>query len=70
MTETKTGKPMNQNLKTFIAIFCFIWGVVGVVLCVVNLNQEPASTGFAILFAAVGMMGFVGGWLLTRKPRY
>lgn len=70
MTTTQTSKPMNQNLKTFIAIFCFIWGVVGVVLCVVNLAQEPAATGNAVLFGALAMMGFVGGWLLTRKPRY
>ena len=70
MSVTQTTKPANQSLKTFIAIFCFIWGVVGVVLCVVNLAQEPAATGNAMLFGVLAMLGFVGGWLLTRKPRY
>lgn len=61
---------MNQNLKTFIAIFFFIWGVVGAVLCVVNLMSEPTSTSSAAIFGVAGMIGFVAGWLLVRKPTY
>ncbi|CCH72043.1 hypothetical protein [Nostocoides australiense] len=61
---------MNSNLKVFLAIFCFIWGIVGVVLAAVNLQAEPAGTTSAIAFAAVGMVGFVAGWLLMRRPRY
>lgn len=61
---------MNQNAKTFLAIFCFIWGVVGAVLAVVNLQSEPASTAQALAFGTVGLMGFVVGWLLMRRPRY
>lgn len=61
---------MNQNLKTFLAIFCLIWGVVGVVLAVVNLQQEPAATSKAVMFGVVGAIGLVAGWLIMRKPRY
>ncbi|WP_018157112.1 hypothetical protein [Demetria terragena] len=61
---------MNSNLKTFLAIFCFIWGVVGAVLAVVNLRTEPANNPVALMFAVVGCLGFVIGWLLTRRPRY
>lgn len=61
---------MNPNLKTFLAIACFIWGVVGSVLAVVNLRTEPADTNGALMFAVIGTLGFVIGWLLTRRPRY
>ncbi|GAA1770030.1 MAG TPA: hypothetical protein PKH97_01095 [Tetrasphaera sp.] len=61
---------MNPNLKTFLAIFCFIWGVVGIVLAVANLQSTPADSTKAVLFGAVGMVGFVSGWLLMRRPAY
>lgn len=61
---------MNQNLKTFIAIFCFIWGVVGVVLAFANLTTEPASTSGGAIFAMLGLVGFIAGWLMIKKPRY
>ena len=61
---------MNPNLKTFLAIFLFIWGVVGVVLAVVNLQSAPAATSSAVVFGALGLLGFVGGWLLMRRPSY
>ena len=61
---------MNRNLKTFIAIFFFICGVVGVVLCVANLTQRPVAAATAILFGVVGLVGLIAGWLLVRKPRY
>lgn len=61
---------MNPNLKTFLAIFFFIWGVVGVVLAVANLQATPAATSRAVIFAAAGMVGFVSGWLLTKRPSY
>ena len=61
---------MNANLQTFLAIFFFIWGVVGIVLAVVNLQSAPAATSQAVVFGALGMLGFVGGWLLMRRPSY
>ncbi len=61
---------MNPNLKTFLAIFFFIWGVVGVVLAAVNLQSTPASTTNAVIFGCAGVVGFVCGWLLMRRPSY
>lgn len=61
---------MNQNLRTFVAIFFFIWGVVGVVLGIANLSATPSDTTGGVVFAAVGLVGFVAGWLLVRRPRY
>lgn len=61
---------MNQNLRTFLAIFAFITGVVGAVLAVANMTTEPVATTYAVVFAAVAVMGFVAGFLLTRRPRY
>lgn len=61
---------MNQNLRTFIAIFFFIWGVVGVVLAITNLTQTPSATLGGVIFGAIGVCGFVAGWLLVRRPRY
>lgn len=61
---------MNRNLKTFIAIFCFICGVVGAVLAVTNLAQQPMAMTSGVAFALVGLIGFIAGWLLLRQPRY
>ena len=61
---------MNQNLKTFIAIFFFISGVVGVVLCFANLSKEPASTATGVVFGAAGAVGLIAGWLMVKKPKY
>lgn len=61
---------MNTNLKIFVAIFFFIWGVVGAVLAIVNLMAEPVATTNAALFGIAGMLGFVCGSLLIRKPSY
>ena len=61
---------MNTNLKIFIAIFCYITGVVGVVLSVLNASQRPAATQHALIFGAAGVVFLLGGLALTRKPRY
>ena len=61
---------MNPNVKTFIAIFCFIWGVVGAVLSVTNLAQRPMEVAGGVVFGVIGLIGFIGGWLLLRRPRY
>lgn len=61
---------MSTNLKLFVAVFLFIWGVVGAVLCVVNLMAEPASTIGAALFGLAGLLGFAAGAALVRKPSY
>ena len=61
---------MNTNLKIFIAIFLFISGVVGAVLCVVNLMAEPVGTVRAAGFGVAGLIGVVCGSLLLRKPSY
>jgi uncharacterized membrane protein HdeD (DUF308 family) len=61
---------MNQNLKTFIAIFFFISGVVGVVLCFANLSQEPASTTAGVLYGIAGVVCLIAGWLMVKKPKY
>jgi uncharacterized membrane protein HdeD (DUF308 family) len=61
---------VNQNLRTFIAIFFFIWGVVGAVLAFANLTQEPSSTSGGAIFAIIGLIGFIAGWLMVKKPSY
>ena len=35
-----------------------------------NLQPAPAATSQAVVFGALGMLGFVGGWLLMRRPSY
>ncbi|GAA1716184.1 hypothetical protein [Propioniferax innocua] len=61
---------MNANLRIFIAIFFFISGIVGVVLSVVNFNQQPMAVAPGTIFGVVGLVALVAGWLLVRKPRY
>ena len=61
---------MNQNLKTFIAIFFFISGVVGIVLCFANLSQEPADARAGVVFGIAGAVGLIAGWLMVKKPKY
>jgi uncharacterized membrane protein HdeD (DUF308 family) len=61
---------VNPNVKTFTAIFFFIWGVVGVVLAVANLSQRPMAVTSGVVFAVVGLLGFIAGWLMLRRPRY
>jgi uncharacterized membrane protein HdeD (DUF308 family) len=61
---------MNQNLKTFIAIFFFISGAVGIVLCFANLSQQPVDAPAGVLFGIVGAAGLIAGWLMVRKPKY
>ena len=61
---------MSTNLKTFLAIFFLICGVVGIVLCVVNLTQQPIATTYAIVFGVIGVRGLILGGLTIRKPKY
>ena len=61
---------MNPNVKTFIAIFFFICGVVGAVLAVSNMAQRPMAVTTGSVFGVVGIIGFICGWLMIRKPRY
>jgi hypothetical protein len=61
---------MNQNLRTFVAIFFFICGVVGLVLAGANLAQTPSATTAGVTFGAAGIVGFFAGWLLVKRPRY
>lgn len=70
MTTNDQGRSVHPNVKTFAAIFFFICGVVGVVLCVANLAQKPMSVGHGIFFGVIGVVGLLCGWLTTRKPRY
>lgn len=61
---------MNRNLKTFLAIFFLICGVVGLVLGVVNFAQTPSATTSGTIYGAVGVLGLVLGALTLRKPKY
>lgn len=61
---------MNPNLKIFLAIFLLIGGIAGLVLCVINASQQPASTTLAVIFGVAGLVLLVAGILLIRRKRY
>lgn len=61
---------MNKNVKTFIAIFCYILAVAAFVTVALNLMHKPAETAGAILWGAIGIVALGAGIALSRKPRY
>ncbi len=61
---------MKPAWKIFIAIFCYITGVVGIALAVINASQQPPATAVATTFGVLGVVFLIGGFAMTRKPRY
>ena len=67
---TSSSGAVKVNTRIFVAIFCYIAGVVGIVLAVLNAAQQPPSTAHAIVFGALGVVFLLGGVALSRRPRY
>jgi hypothetical protein len=61
---------MTPFWKIFVAIFCYISGIVGVGLAVVNASEKPPATTWAIVYGALGVVFLAGGITLSRRPRY
>jgi hypothetical protein len=61
---------MSPFWKIFIAIFCYISGIVGIGLAVVNASEKPPATTLAVVYGAVGIMFLAVGIGLSRRPRY
>lgn len=61
---------MNQNLKIFITIFCYISGVMGIISAVMAASAKPAQSTTAVVAGVLGVGFLLAGLALTRKPRY
>lgn len=61
---------MSPFWKIFVAIFCYISGIVGVGLAVVNASEKPPATTLAIVYGAAGLVFLVAGIALSRRPSY
>jgi uncharacterized membrane protein HdeD (DUF308 family) len=61
---------MNQYIKIFITIFCYISGVMGIVTAVLSAKQEPAQTTTTLIAGVVGAVFLFVGLLLSRRPRH
>ncbi|GAB2915936.1 hypothetical protein ACFMQL_18675 [Nonomuraea fastidiosa] len=61
---------MSPFWKIFVAIFCYISGIVGLGLAVVNASQQPPATTPAIVYGAAGLLFLAAGIVLSRRPSY
>ncbi len=61
---------MSPFWKIFVAIFCYISAIVGLVLAVMNASQKPPTTMTAIIYGVAGLVFLGAGIALSRKPRY
>ncbi|MGI5154032.1 hypothetical protein [Microbispora sp. NBC_01389] len=61
---------MSPFWKIFIAIFCYIAGIVGLGLAVLNASEKPPATTLAVVYGVVGVVFLAGGIVLSRRPRY
>jgi hypothetical protein len=61
---------MSPFWKIFVAIFCYISAIVGLVLAVINASQKPPTTMTAIIYGVAGLLFLGAGIALSRRPRY
>jgi len=61
---------MSPFWKIFVAIFCYISGIVGMGLAVVNASEKPPATTPAMMYGAAGLIFLAAGIMLSRRPRY
>mgnify|MGYP000919177132 CR=1 FL=1 len=63
------GQGMRIRFKMFAAIFMWVLAVICLVLAVVNFSQRPVESVAGCSLLAVGAVGLLGGWLLSRPAR-
>ncbi|XVQ84618.1 hypothetical protein ACQP2K_38310 [Microbispora siamensis] len=61
---------MSPFWKIFVAIFCYISGIVGLGLAVANASVKPPATTHAFVYGALGVVFLIAGIVLSRRPRY
>jgi hypothetical protein len=61
---------MSPFWKIFIAIFCYISGIVGVGLAIANASMTPPSTTHAFVYGGAGIVFLLAGIMMSRRPRY
>lgn len=61
---------MTPFWKIFVAIFCYISGLVGLGLAVANASMTPPATTHAFVYGGLGVMFLAAGIVMSRRPRY
>ncbi|GAB3129978.1 hypothetical protein OHB01_03370 [Microbispora hainanensis] len=61
---------MSPFWKIFVAIFCYISGIVGLGLAVANASVKPPATTHAFVYGGLGVVFLIAGIVLSRRPRY
>lgn len=59
-----------QSLKTFFAIFFFMWSIVSVVMIIDAMHTAPVDSDKIALFFVIGVVAVTLGFLLLRRPRF
>ncbi len=60
---------MGVRFKMFAAIFMWVLMIICLVLAVVNFSQRPIETVAGCSLLGVGLVGLIGGCLLSRPAR-
>ena len=60
---------MGVRFRMFAAVFMWVLMIICLVLAVVNFSQRPVETAMGCGMLGVGIVGLIGGCILSRPAR-